>query len=86
MKEREYQQRLRNGTLPVIPMNVKDPQLRVWVNSEKFPWFPLDGYRVLHKGSIFERKKQWWIFGKWEVRYDKTKDMEVCVMDEALIR
>lgn len=86
MDEREYQKRLRNGTLPVITTPDMTPKLRVWVNSEKFPWFAWDGFRVLHNNTIFERKKRWWIFGKWEVKYHKSKDMEVYVLDEAWIR
>lgn len=60
---------------------------RTWVNSEKFPFCGYDGFRVLHKGTIFERKKIWWIFGKWIVKYySKSEFDEVCVLDEAVIR
>lgn len=87
MEDREYQKRLRNGTLPVITTpDMTTPKFRVWVNSEKFPWCGLEGYRVLHNDTIFERKKRWWIFGKWVVVCNKTKDMEVYVLDEAVIR
>lgn len=60
--------------------------LRIWVNSEKRPWFAWDGFRVLDNDTIFERKKIWWIFGKWIVKYDKSNYDEVVVLDEAVIR
>ena len=67
-------------------MELDDSKLRIWVNSEKFPFCGYDGYRVLHNETIFERKKSWWIFGKWIVKCHKSKDMQVCVLDEAEIR
>lgn len=86
VEEREYQRRLRNGTLPVIITDVPPIKIIRWVNSERFPWFAWGGCRVLHNNTVFERKKYWWIFGKWVVKYNKSKDMEVCVLDEAVIR
>lgn len=85
MDDVEYQTRLRHGTLPLIITDTFNYKIRTWVNSEKFPWFSYDGFRVLHHGTIFERKKSWWIFGKWIIKRSTIKDIQVCVLDECLI-
>jgi len=58
----------------------------VWVNSEKLPWFPLDGFRVLKNESILVWKKKWWIFGKWITLYNKSDYDIVAIMDQGFIR
>jgi len=59
---------------------------RIWVNSEKFRFNAYDGFRVLNNGTIFERIKQFWFFGYWKVKIQSTKEIEVVVLDEAIIR
>jgi len=63
-------------------------KLRVWVNSEKTPYWKmrLDGYRILKNHKIYQFKKSWWKFGKWEVLYENTKNMEIYVLDEGIIK
>lgn len=58
--------------------------LRTWVNSEKFPLFPYPGFRVLHKGTIFERTRRF--LGRWIVKFYFSEYDEVCVLDEGIVR
>lgn len=57
---------------------------RTWVDSESFPLFARDGYRVLHHGTIFEKKGRF--FGKWIPKHSKSEFNEVAVLDEGVIR
>jgi len=61
-------------------------EIRIWVNSEKLPLFPLDGFRVLKNESIIVWKKKWWFFGKWITLYNKSDYDRVAILDEGYVR
>lgn len=65
-----------------------DNYLRVWVDSEKTPgWMKRrDQFRILKNNKVYKYKKIWWKFGKWEILYENTKHLDVCVKDKGIIR
>lgn len=88
-KESKKEREIRLGLRPYIisDNNIIDSEIsRIWVDSESFPWFGRTGFRILHNGTIYERKGGR-LFGKWIIKYENRNQFdEVCVLDEGLIR
>jgi len=58
---------------------------RTWVDSETFPLFAREGYRVLHNRTIFVKTGNRF-FGKWKPSFDQSDYNEIVIRDEAIIR
>lgn len=80
---------IRYGLQPIItPGDIpKDRDtIRTWVTSEKRPFLPYDGFRLLTDTYILQWRKSWWIFGRWIKIWNRADFDQIWVLDEGYVR